>query len=1472
MSEDRSLSVDGGAAVWLTGGGEMGQRIRGRDWASTPLGPVASWPQSLRSAVSILLPSKAQICLFWGPELIKLYNDAYIPVLGRKHPDVLGRPAREVWSEIWDVLGPLLAGVVETGEAFRATDHPFYLDRRGFAEETYFDVSYDPVRDETGKVGGVFCIVGETTGRVLSERRLRTLRDLGRAKEARSVEEACRLALVALAASRPDLPFVSLHLLEPDRGVVRGLGAVGLPGDSGLGPAEVELADPRWPFARVAQSGRTLVLDSLPADAARELPETAAPDRTLVLPIVGGGGQVAGFLIAGTSRFLALEGDYRDFFDLVAAQVGTAVAHASSYEEERRRAEALAELDRAKTRFFSNVSHEFRTPLTLMLGPLEELLERSPPTVSHDDHATLAVIHRNGRRLLKLVNTLLDFSRIQAGRNEAVYEPTDLAALTTDLAGVFRSAVEQAGLTFDVRCATGLEPVYVDRGMWEKIVLNLLSNAFKFTFEGGIAVEVSDDEAAVQLVVRDTGIGIVPEELGRIFERFHRVENARARTHEGSGIGLALVQELAYLHGGSVRAQSQPGRGSAFIVTVPKGRAHLPAEKIGDGRGTAAPPSSRTSFLEEARRWLPAEQQPGETPAITAELEPAGPPAGGRRFRIVVADDNADMREYVARLLRSRWEVEAVADGEAALAAIRARPPDLVLTDVMMPRLGGFELLRAVRADPASRHIPVILLSARAGEESRVEGLQAGADDYVTKPFSARELVARVEVNLKLKALREEMQEALRESEARFREMADHAPVLSWMSGPDGACTFVSRPWCEFTGQAAEAALGEGWLDAVHPDDRKAIHQAAGPLLGGPGPVRLEYRLRRHDGEYRWVLASAAPRLGAGGQLRGYIGSAFDITERKQAEQERQTLLAREQAARREAEEKTAIVETINRIGRRLAAQTELTPLVQSFTDEATRLAGAQFGAFFYNVLDEQGGSYTLYTLAGVSRAAFEKFPLPRNTALFEPTFRGERIVRLDDVTQDPRYGRNAPHHGMPPGHLPVTSYLAVPVVSRSGEVIGGLFLGHEKPAVFPERLEPIMAGVAAQLAIAIDNARLLEQEQRARAGAEAASRAKEEFLAVLSHELRTPLNAVYGWARMLRSGQIEGAEEVTRALDVIMRNANAQVQLIDDMLDVSRIVTGKMRLDVRPVDVKTVVEAALDVVRPAAAAKQIRLQAVLDPRAVAVTGDPDRLQQVVWNLLSNAVKFTPREGHIRISLQRVSSHVEIVIADSGQGIAPEVLPHVFERFQQGDSTSTRRHTGLGLGLALVRHLVELHGGTVEASSAGEGQGSTFTIKLPVAIARAVEPEADRPMRGRVHSTAELQVAPAGPSLRGLRVLVVDDDRDGLDLITTILVSGGAEVQACASAAEGLGALQRWHPDVLISDIEMPGEDGYTFIRRVRALDTAKIARTPAVALTAYGRVQDRLRTLSAGYSMHVPKPVDPTELTTIVASLAGRT
>jgi signal transduction histidine kinase/ActR/RegA family two-component response regulator len=433
--------------------------------------------------------------------------------------------------------------------------------------------------------------------------------------------------------------------------------------------------------------------------------------------------------------------------------------------------------------------------------------------------------------------------------------------------------------------------------------------------------------------------------------------------------------------------------------------------------------------------------------------------------------------------------------------------------------------------------------------------------------------------------------------------------------------------------------------------------------------------------------------------------------------------------------------------------------------------------------------------------------------------------------------------------------------------------LGRREPLRPPDTTIQEIRDVAAALASAgeersrgeAERDELLRKEQLARRTAETADRAKEEFMAVLSHELRTPLNAVYGWARMLQAGNLADTDMVGRALDVIVRNSNSQVQLIDDLLDVSRIVTGKMRLDVRSVDMEAVLHAALEAVRPAADAKALRVQAVLDPRAGPVMGDPARLQQVAWNLLMNAVKFTPKGGRVQLHMRRVQSCVEVVVSDSGEGIAPEMLPHVFERFRQADSSTTRRHGGLGLGLALVKHLVELHGGTVTAHSAGQGQGATFTVTLPVAIAEVAPAPPPRA------PGASAEPLPGLARLDGLRVLVADDDGEAVALAEAILTRAGAEVRTCRGASEAMDLLGRWRPDVLVSDIEMPGEDGYSLIRRIRALGEHEGGQTPAVALTAYGRPQDRTRSLAAGFNMHVPKPVDPGELTTIIASVAGQ-
>jgi signal transduction histidine kinase/ActR/RegA family two-component response regulator len=629
----------------------------------------------------------------------------------------------------------------------------------------------------------------------------------------------------------------------------------------------------------------------------------------------------------------------------------------------------------------------------------------------------------------------------------------------------------------------------------------------------------------------------------------------------------------------------------------------------------------------------------------------------------------------------------------------------------------------------------------------------------------------------------------------------------------------------------------------------------------------IEYRLIRRDGETRWISAKGRGRYDSDGKVLGMIGVVQDITHRKATEQ---TL-----------HEQTDALRTINEMGQIISAELDLHKTVQAVTDAATGLTGAQFGSFFYNVLNEDGTSNMLYSVAGVPRTAFEHFPMPRATELFDPMFRGDGLLRIDDVKVDPRYGKNSPYFGMPEGQLPVTSYLAVPVISRSGEVLGGLFFGHSKAAIFSKQHEEIVSGLASQAAIAMDNARLYETAKKAHAEAEKvaaekdrlyhqaqeSSRLKDEFLATISHELRTPLNAILGWAHLIRGGQLDETAGL-RALETIERNARAQAQLIDDLLDVSRIITGKLRLDVRPADPNSFIEAAVEALRPAAEAKGVKVQRIIDTGLISIPGDPVRLQQVVWNMVSNAIKFTPRGGRVQVRLERVNSHIDIVVSDTGQGISPEFLPHVFDRFRQADQRTTREHGGMGLGLAIVRHLVELHGGTVKAASDGEGKGATFTVSLPVTPVYQVDE-----LGGRVHPTASDFSAPpdAIDRLDGLRILVVDDEKDTRDLLKVGLDRCGADVELADSVVDALTRLQIELPDVLISDIGMPGEDGYELIRRLRALPADKGGRLPAIALTAYARVEDRMQALKAGYQMHVPKPVELAELVAVVASVAKR-
>ncbi|EYF05953.1 ATP-binding protein [Chondromyces apiculatus] len=1001
MNDERS----GADRLHFLQGGEMGARMRQRDWSRTPLGPADTWEQSLRAAVSICLASPSPIAVLWGPELTLLYNDAFQAILGpARHPRALGRSALADPPEVAPLLGPALRSVLTTGEPALATDERCMLERYGHLEETFFTHAYSAIRLSSGAIGGVFALVSETTGHVLSERHL------------------------------------------------------------------------------------------------------------------------------------------------------------------RQQTETLTAIDHVKTEFFSGISHELRTPLTLLLEPVTDGLADAEEPLPPRQRERQEMVHRNALRLLRLVNTLLDFARVEAGRAQATFTLTDLATLTTELTSTFRSAIERAGLRLVVDAPPSPIPIHVDRDMWETIILNLLSNALKFTFEGEITVSLREQEDRVVVEVRDTGCGIAPETLPHVFERFHRLKVPRARSREGSGLGLALVQELVRLQGGEIEVESDVLRGTTFRITLPRGAMQEPAlrKPATPERPTEDQASTRAGaapFVGEALQWT---TEPGAPAAHLPALafDPA-PDAGSARARILVADHNADMRAYVAGLLGRHWDITTVPDGASALRAAQDDPPDLLLSDVMMPGMDGFQLVRALRSDERTRRIPILLCSARAGEEATLEGLDSGADDYLVKPFSARELMTRVRAQLSLSRLRRELDqkqaELLALSQDRLRLAVESTGIGIWeIELSTGNLRWNEQCNAMFGLPPNIDADLDVFIHRVHPGDRERVIAALQDALdpSGPGRYEIEYRtLGFGEGQERWISARGHVLFEDGMAVR-YLGTLLDITERAQ----------------------------------------------------------------------------------------------------------------------------------------------------------------------------------------------LAERERQARAAAEDANRLKDEFLATVSHEIRTPLTSILGWSSILGMTPPSPAT-LARGLAVIERNARAQQALIDDILDVSRIVSGKLRIEIAPLDLVPVIRETVEGVTTTAEARQITLTCAGLDIPAPLTGDADRLRQVVSNLLSNAVKFTPAGGAVSLSLAHDDGALTLRVSDTGEGIDPALIPHIFDRFRQADGSSTRRHGGLGLGLAIVRHLLELHGGTVTAESAGKGEGATFTVRLPTRTAleeSAPEPTPEPGDRVSIAPLSEGEQRPSG--------------------------------------------------------------------------------------------------------------------------------
>jgi PAS domain S-box-containing protein len=1514
--------------------GELSRLMQARDWSSTSLGPVASWPQSLKIIIRIMLDSRYAMWLGWGAEFTFFYNDAYARMtLGAKHPWALGRPASEVWSEIWDAVGPRAESVVRTGTATWDDRLLLFLERKGFSEETFHTFSYSPVPDDHGGVGGMLCVVTEDTERTIGERRLKTLRELAArtTEEARSADEACQAAASVLATNPHDLPFALLYLMDVDGRSARLAGAAGLQSGSSAAPARVELAEAQgaaWPLRSVLQSGRAEIiseitpwLGSAPVGIYPEPPRLA-----VILPVKKPGQDLpAGFLVAGVSPRRSWDDQYRGFLDLVAAQAATAIANARAYEEERSRAEALAELDRAKTAFFSNVSHEFRTPLTLMLGPLEDALAGATDGVVPVSRETLDVMRRNGARLQKLVNALLDFSRIEAGRMQACYEPTDLASFTAELASNFRSACERAKLELAVNCPPLAQPVFVDRDMWEKVVLNLLSNAFKYTLAGRIDVTLRQADAVVELEVRDTGTGIPPEQMAHLFERFHRVEGAKGRTQEGSGIGLALVRELVHLHGGDVAAESRWGEGSAFRVTIPLGAQHLPSDRVKATNSSAHAVPDASVYIEEASRWLPDSArrvEAGRGP--DSALRAPGQNSSAKRPRIVLADDNADMRDYVRRLLAERYDVTAVADGLAALSAARELSPELVLADVMMPGLDGFGLLKELRAGPRTARIPVLLLSARAGEESRLEGVEAGADDYLVKPFSARELLARVAAHLQINRLRRESEQSEERFRVLFETMSEGFAIDEVLFDEATGCARdlryleVNQAFEKHTGLQRSNILGRTTLE-LFPDAEPHWFERFGKVVSTGAPDHFQAKFGPLE---RWFEVSAY-RTGPARIATVF----FDITERKQAE-EREHRLAAEAAAanaqfRAFFEQGAIFAGIMDRDGtviepNRLSLEacgysreqvvgklfwecpwwSKSPALVERIKEASARAAaGETFRAEMpYYVADGSERTVDLIILPVKDEAGRVKFLAPTGTDISDRKRAEQQLAEahqflhssIDALTShiavldengvilavNDAWRRFADENQFVGNRYGVGSnYIehCQPSANECGDgqiVVNGIrdVLSGRKPSFeieypchspgeqrwFVMRITRFKSPGPVRVVVSHEDVTMRKQAEDA---LKDANRRKDEFLATLAHELRNPLAPIRNSLQILKMPRVDAAT-VERSREMMERQVHQLVRLVDDLLDVSRVMRGKIELRMERVELATVVARAVETVQPLIEAQGHELTVSLPPDSLPLHADPVRLAQVVGNLLTNAAKYTEPNGRIRMTALRDGSEAVLRVSDTGIGIAPDMLPHIFDLFVQVDHAATRSQGGLGIGLTLVKNLVDMHHGTVEAFSPGLTRGSEFVVRLPL-MAQEQRPELSS-------DSTEKQQEPVRSS--GRRLLVVDDNRDAADSLATLLRLQGHDVRVAHDGLAALEAAMSYRPEMVFLDIGMPAMDGYEVARRLRQQSNLENIRL--VALTGWGQKEDRRRTKEAGFDYHLVKPAEPSSLEALLASL----
>jgi len=1355
----------------------MGKRIREYDWSSTSLGNPESWPHSLKTCVRIMLTSPQPMFVWWGADLINIYNDAYRYVMGGKHPKMLGWSGKDAWKEIWADLLPRVETVFERNEGTFDDALLLVMNRNGYDEETYFKFSYNPIPGPNGGTEGLFCACTDETDRIVNDRALETLRLLGAINQTQDLQDLFGAAAKAIEKNNNDFPFAIIYFIDEETKQARAVAFAGTSPEKIELPFEInsgdnsEMGKNLWECVtenKIVVSSKEGKWKQLPLGAWNK-----PPQQFTYVPIKAGNKKnPVAVLFLALNPFRKFDEKYRNFVQLVADQISLEASGVLAFEEESNRAKALAEIDQAKTAFFANISHEFRTPLTLILGSLEELLGKKE-IKKEEEHQVVETAHRNAMRLLRLVNNLLDFSSLEAGRMKAKYQRTDISSFTNNLASNFRSAIENAGLQFQVLCEKVDQPVYLDREMWEKVVLNLLSNAFKYTLNGSIRLSLETSENTVVIKVSDTGVGIPESELPRMFERFHRVQNVTGRTFEGTGIGLSLVKELVHLHGGEISVASREGQGSEFTVTIPTGRIHLKPEQIIETEADLDI-TSIDPFIQE-----------GSSLADLTKTENGSLMKEGLST-VLVVDDNADMCTYIKNLLQNHYNVITAGNGIDAILRMTSHPIDLVVSDIMMPGMDGIELLKAIKESPQTATLPVILVSARAGEESRIEGYQRGADDYLIKPFSAKELLARVASQIRLYKKR-------KGTENQLRNLFEQAPALIHiLKGPDHVFEFFHPKGKEIvggrdlTGMKIREALpeyeGQGYFELLDEVYQKGI------TVSQSGVHSL---LKNEKGEMveRYFDAIWQPFRNEKGSIEGVLNFAVEVTEQVKArksvedsEKRYNMMLMQSPFAFAIFKGKEMIITLANDSMKEVLGKgpdIEDKPLL----DVLPELKGQAFPDLLNNVLTtgtpyfanealarlhRNGRLEDVYfnfvyqpywevdkSISGITVIAYEvtnevlaKKKIEASEAYFRQLT--ETLPQLIWMTDDQgaqlyASSRWAEYTGISPTGFETWKQIIHPVdletigikwreCLKNGDTYyaearlknkHGEYRWHFANGVPVKNEEGIIVKWIGSFTDIHDQKELFETlEKLVRERTKELQRSNEDlqqFAHVASHDLKEPVRKIKTFGgRLMHEYGNELPEKARTYLEKIESATNRVYAMIDGVLMYSAL--DSQDVSIERIDLNEIIRSLESDLEILVAQKNAT---ILYQDLPSFDGSPVLIYQLFYNLINNSLKFSQAglnpivEVKSEIIHSRDSSknnlgeaeYIVLTVKDNGIGFSVLDKEKIFNTFYRLHAKD--KYDGTGLGLSLCKKIVERHSGSISAIGE-ENEGATFRIVLPV--------------------------------------------------------------------------------------------------------------------------------------------------------------